>query len=223
MIGGDPGRVPSDLTAGQLAVGRAPALDVPAHRRAFCRPHDLARRGPVAQLPSATDPGIATSPFHDPSNGRRTTGRRRDGGHGHRRLDRRPATARWWPRQYHGGMPPRHVAPADVGQQVARRHGGRRACRGRQRSTSTRQSPATFRRLPSRVMRARRCATCWTCGRASSSPRTTWTRSPRSGCSSRPSAGRPEPCPTSRPTCTTSCSRLRQEGGARRPVRVPLV
>ena len=40
---------------------------------------------------------------------------------------------------YYGGMDPRHLAPADVGEQVAGRHGGRRAWSATARSTSTRQ------------------------------------------------------------------------------------
>jgi hypothetical protein len=49
------------------------------------------------------------------------------------------------------------------------------------------------------------CATCSTCARASTSPRTTSTRTPRCGCSSRPSAGPPSVARACRRRCTTTC------------------
>ena len=71
MIGGDPGRVPSELTLDNWQ-SAAYLHWTFQHIGEFLPTAQIARGGPVAQLPSATTL-VSDIAFHDPSSGRRRT------------------------------------------------------------------------------------------------------------------------------------------------------
>ena len=71
MIGGDPGRVPSELTLDNWQ-SAAYLHWTFQHIGEFLPTAQISRGGPVAQLPSATTL-VSDIAFHDPSNGRRRT------------------------------------------------------------------------------------------------------------------------------------------------------
>ena len=126
VLGGDPGRVPSDVTLENWQ-SAAHLHWTFQHIADFLPTATISRgTGPVAELPSGTGRAAADIPLLRPDERQADHGRRRDGGHRDRRLDRHPARqgARGALLRRHAR---RHLAPADVGEQVADRHGGRRA------------------------------------------------------------------------------------------------
>ena len=143
--------------------------------------------GPVARLPPGFSAvGDLAVPQPD---GSILTVARDHGRDQHRRVDGLPPRPR-----DRRALPPwdglRHAAPAHVGQQVAGRRRGRRAGRGR-----CPRPPAAAHGVRSRAggpaaTPVPSYATCSTCARASTSPRTTSIRRPRYASWSRRSAGR---------------------------------
>ena len=117
------------------------------------------------------------------------------------------------PKRAHPG---RH-APPDVGLEVDHRDRRRHPGRARGCSTRSRSSPPCFPSLRARPGRARRCGTCWTCAPGRGSTRSTPTRRPTCGSTSRSTCGGRRSTPGCRRTRATYMAGLendRPHGGA---------